>query len=268
MLIAFISDFGTRDSYAGTVKGVIATINPAARVIDITHGIPPHDIMAGALTLGGTFRYFPKGTIFLAVIDPGVGSDRKAMIASGGDYLFVLPDNGLLTGVIKSRTPIRKEDLKCWQITNPAFTLEKISSTFHARDIFGPAAAHLSRGVRPENFGQAIKNPVELHWPEPIRSRNGINGEIIYTDTFGNLVTNIPSSDVTVLGKNDECLCFTEEKHKITLPVLESYSDVPSGAGLCLEGSFGLMEVAVNRGSAAQLLGMGPGTRIKIRPVA
>ncbi len=265
MFIAFISDFGTRDSYAGTVKGVIATINPSARIIDITHGIPPHDIMAGALTLGATYRYFPKGTIFLAVVDPGVGSDRKAMIASAGDYLFVMPDNGLLTGLVKSGRPIRKNDLSCRQIENPALILETASSTFHARDIFGPAAAHLSLGTRPEDFGKVIKKPVELNWPEPVAGRDGISGEIIYIDTFGNLVTNIPSSAVTILGQNAECLCITEDRRKITLPVLESYSDVPNGAGLCLEGSFGFMEVAVNRGSAARLLGMGPGARIEIR---
>ncbi len=250
--IAFLSDFGLKDSYAGTVKGVIARINPDARVIDITHGIPPQDILAGALILANAVNYFPGRTIFLAVVDPGVGSDRRGIVVELDSCVLVVPDNGLATLLLKDS---KWTERRCFYLEDPRFFLEKVSSTFHARDIFAPVAAHLSMGVRPEEFGSACPEPVLLHWPEPVIDTNTIRGEVIYIDSFGNLITNVHANRIDLQRLlNARIRSCIEE-----IPFRKTYSNVEIGQPLCIEGSFGLLEIAINQGNAARVFKAGRG---------
>ncbi len=267
-IIAFLSDFNTHDPYVGVVKGVIARINPHARVIDLTHGIPAHDITAGALTLGSSCRYFPRGTIFLGVVDPGVGSDRKAIVLEHDDYLFVVPDNGIITSVISPLYGHGSAIQSCYFLEERSFFLPAVSSTFHARDIFAPVAAHLSLGVRPAELGTPCTSPVTISLPQPVVKPCSIRGEIIYTDTFGNLITNIPgelleSRDITEIPEETACTARIE-RNSVTIPVVRTYSKVEPGRGLCIEGGFGLMEIAVNQGNAAEKFQAGRGDAVEL----
>ncbi len=261
-LIAFITDFGLKDPYAGIVKGVIAGINPSVRVIDITHEIPPQDITTAALMLKTAFGYFPPGTIFLAVVDPGVGSDRRAIILTLDHYTFVGPDNGLLTGVLEHG---EHRKTACWYIEDKEYFLKQISSTFHARDIFGPVAAHLSLGVKPDEFGPACSAPVMPDWPQPVSEPGLVRGIVIYVDTFGNLVTNIPAD--ALHGKNYESsvrYAYVKDSG-IAIPVAITYADVEPGQPLCVEGSFGLVEIAVNQGNAAEMFNANRGDTVELK---
>jgi len=259
-VIAFLSDFGLKDPYAGIVKGVIAGINPAADITDITHGVPPQNITAGALMLAGSFSYFPPGTIFLAVVDPGVGSGRRGIILTHHEYTFVVPDNGLITGIQRNAS---NAGPRCWCIEEKRFFLKDVSSTFHARDIFGPVAAHISLGTRPEQFGPECRDPVLLDWPEPECAHGLIRGQVLYIDTFGNLITNIPASMLSGTGKRAiETARLSDCPFNIQ--VVNTYSDVEPGKPLCLKGSFGFMEIAVNQGNAALEFGTDPGAHVFI----
>ena len=260
--IAFLSDFGLTDPYTGIVKGVIASIAPTTRIIDITHGIPPQDITAGALMLAGSYRYFPKRTVFLSVVDPGVGSSRKGIVArlpeSHLGHVFVLPDNGLITGVIRDLE--NTDQIECYYMENRNLWLKEISSTFHARDIFAPIAAHITAGISLEEIGSLCNTPIMLEWPEAERTGDVIRGKIIYIDGFGNLITNIKA--------DSNSLKPGAAKAKIAghdIPVLNTYSDAAPGGLLCLEGSFGLMEIAANQASAAYILDIKTGADIEIR---
>ncbi len=251
-LIAFLSDFGLKDSYAGTVKGVIARINPDARVIDITHGIPPQDIMAGALILANAVNYFPDKTIFLAVVDPGVGSDRRGIVVELDSCVLVVPDNGLATPLLKDP---KWTEIRCFYLEDQRSFLEKISNTFHARDIFAPVAAHLSMGVRPEEFGSTCPEPVMLHWPEPVIGTKSITGKIIYIDSFGNLITNVHALMVDLQRPLTARIKSCSEE----IPFRKTYSNVEPGRPLCIESSFGLLEIAINQGNAAKVFKAGTG---------
>lgn len=258
--IAFLSDFNTLDPYTGIVKGVIAAANPAVRVIDLSHGIPPQDITAGSLILGSSFMYFPKGTIFLAVVDPGVGSERHGIILTHDNYIFVAPDNGLITSVLKNSPSGTGRCPTCCYIDNKKFLRKRVSATFHARDMFAPVAACLSLGQKPEDMGPVCRSPVTLDWPVPVIHGDHITGEVIYIDTFGNLVTSIPHKVVAAA----DSLNVTARIRGTELPIKNTYSDVEPGKGLCLAGSFKMMEIAVNQGSAEKFLGARKGDIVEI----
>src|SRR5262245_32283700 len=184
--ITLTTDFGTRDWFVGTMKGVILGIKPRARVVDITHEIAPGDIRGGAFALMASCRYFPKGTLHVAVVDPGVGSRRRAIAVRTANSILIGPDNGVLSWALRGETiqSIR-------QLENRRYFLEPVSRTFHGRDIFAPVAAHLSRGVALERLGRELHDLVRLPWPEPVKQREEIRGEIVYIDRFGNAITNI-----------------------------------------------------------------------------
>ncbi len=259
-VIGFLTDFNTVDPYIGIVKGVIADINPRAKVIDLTHNIPAQDVVSGALMLAGAYRYFPKGTIFLAVVDPGVGSGRKAIIAQGRGYQFVLPDNGLISFVHSEGQD--KGTLRYFYIENKKYLLEETSRTFHARDVFGPVAAHLSRGVAAHQFGSKCTTPTLYSWDAPVKEENSVHGKILYIDTFGNLITNIRPDDISsITGPKVAHIPGV----KGLIPLRSTYSDVSPGKPLCLPGSFGFLEIAVNQGSAAESLGVSVGREVEIR---
>ena len=187
-LITLLTDFGTRDAYVGSLKGVILSLNPEVRLVDLSHEVDPQDIRAGAFMLAEAAAYFPPGTIHLAVVDPGVGSRRRALAARCRGHYWVGPDNGLFH-LIFNRAP----DLAMVSLENPAYFRPRVSATFHGRDIFAPVAAHLSLGVDLDDFGPRVTDPVSLAFPEPEFGPETIQGEIISVDRFGNLISNIPA---------------------------------------------------------------------------
>ncbi|MDL1958576.1 MAG: SAM-dependent chlorinase/fluorinase [Deltaproteobacteria bacterium] len=258
MILAFLSDFGLKDPYVGIVKAVMLGINPAMRVVDISHQIVSQDVMGGAFVLGSTFREFPSGTCFLAIVDPGVGSQRAGLLAVTERYTFLAPDNGLLSMVFRY-----SKKVTCFSIENSRYFRHPVSDTFHGRDIFAPVAAHLSLGVKPHSFGPPFLDPVRLPWPEPVIRDQYIKGEVIYVDGFGSLILNIPAD----LIQNREPV---NEKFKanikgMELPLLSTYSDVSKGKPLALIGSSGFLEVAVNQGSATKMLGAGVGEPVVVK---
>src|SRR5262245_26509580 len=185
-LIALVTDFGTRDHYVGTMKGVMLGVCPDLALVDISHDIPPHDVLAGAFELAASYRYFPKGTIFLVVVDPGVGSTRRGIAAQCGDYVFVAPDNGVLSVVFAEMPPHRMVELG-----EPRYARPAISQTFEGRDRFAPAAAWLATGVDLAALGKPAGQPVMLNVPAPALAPSSIDGQVVRIDRFGNLVTNI-----------------------------------------------------------------------------
>ncbi|MDQ3181688.1 MAG: SAM-dependent chlorinase/fluorinase [Acidobacteriota bacterium] len=191
-IIALLTDFGTKDYFVGAMKGVILSINPGAKIIDITHEIPPQDISSGSFTLRACYKNFPSETIFVAVVDPGVGSNRKAIICETKNHLFLAPDNGLLSFIFDEAATFR-----VYKLENEKFFKHPVSSTFHGRDIFAPVAAHLSNGLKANEFGSEIYDFVRFEENKPRKvSDKGIEAEIIHTDRFGNLITNLMQKDL------------------------------------------------------------------------
>lgn len=256
MMITLTTDFGYQDSFVGIMKGVIAGINPKAQVIDLTHGIPAQNVLVGALSLRHSIPYFPPGTIHVAVIDPGVGGRRRPiLIESEGNY-FIGPDNGVLSLALGGTTGHRFTHL-----SNPAYRLQPASATFHGRDIFAPAAAHLSLGVPTAAFGEAIDEIIRIELPKVIREEGRLLGEIVYIDGFGNVYTNIERNDLTGV---------IEEQIEIHLAGVHltglraNYSAVPKGDFAALFNSWGLLEIAANGGNAQKRTGAKVGDQVEI----
>ena len=242
-LISLLSDFGSSDWYVGTMKGVILSINPQVRIIDICHEVRPHHIVSGAFMLQASYSYFPEGTIHTVVVDPGVGGERRAIIVETESYYFVGPDNGLLSFVLESEKPQR-----IVEITRDEYFLKPTSHTFHGRDVFAPVAAHLSAGVPLEKFGKEIENPVRIDVAKPILLGAGkARGHILYLDTFGNAITDVPSS---MLSNN----FIITIKDKVIDKVCASYSQATQGEIFCIVGSSGSLEISAKEESAAEVL--------------
>jgi S-adenosylmethionine hydrolase len=257
-IITLTTDFGARDWFVGTMKGVIAGLNPEATIIDLTHEIPPGDIRTGAFALRASCRFFPKGTVHVVVIDPGVGSARKGIAVKTSRYAFVAPDNGVLSWALG-----RERIEAAHALENQAYFLHPVSQTFHGRDIFAPVAAHLSLGVSIQKLGPA-QEVQRLAWPEPQQTQTGLHGEILYFDHFGNAITNIESATLKRLGSE------TLEVHrgvKRLCPVAAFYQAVPPGRPVAVPGSTGFLEIAVNGGSAAEALKLKVGTLVSVRTV-
>ncbi|ASQ91161.1 hypothetical protein CHL67_09755 [Prosthecochloris sp. GSB1] len=258
--IVLLTDFGLRDPYVGIMKGVIAGIAPRSPVIDLTHHVSPQDIRQGAFLLETSAPYFPSGTIFVAVVDPGVGTARRAIaLVDDRGLVFVSPDNGLLSGILGNRG-IRA----CYAITNKARMLPEQSSTFHGRDLFAPAAAHLAAGAGPESLGEAVsaESCVRIAFPENATRDGGWtwNGEIVHADIYGNLVTSLPGD---LASANDgTCLLTVNGRNA---PLYATYGDVGEGRLVAYRGSSGFLEIAVRNGSAASVLGADAGTGVMLR---
>ncbi len=262
-IITLTTDFGLQDPFVGVMHGVIAGICPSARVIDLTHGIAAFNVLDGALALWQSFRYFPVDTIHTIVVDPGVGSKRSALLARMHGQWFIAPDNGTLTLV--EREAIRAGG-QCgtWKITSPAVMLPEQSNTFHGRDIFSPAAAHLAwhlehGSVDPAHFGIPVHAITELPVPEPIHHPDGsIEGVILKADKFGNLLTSIPSAALPKdIGKL-RILAGDQVIDRFT----RFFAGGEPGQLVGIPGSSGLLEIAVNRGSALAITGLKPGTAV------
>jgi S-adenosylmethionine hydrolase len=255
--IALLTDFGTDDFFVGAMKGVILSINPRASIVDITHNVKPQDIRSAAFLLSSCRRDFPVGTIFVSVVDPGVGSSRRAIAAAAEGKVFVAPDNGLLSFILNDQ----HRDARVFELRDERFFNHPVSRTFHGRDIFAPVAAHLSNGVPIEEFGPAVTDFVcfETAGPKALDTENR-DGEVIHIDRFGNVITNLTQSDlpsgfsIDVNGRHVDRLA-------------EYYSNEREGELFAIFGSTGFLEISVNRGSAAELLGAVVGDRIAVRSI-
>jgi hypothetical protein len=256
-----LTDFGAADYFVGALKGAILSVNPRARIIDITQEIPAHDVQAGAFTLLAAYESFPPGTIHVAVVDPGVGSARRPLLVSTRRYFFVGPDNGLFSYVCE-----REEDARAYHLTNEKFFRAPVSATFHGRDIFAPVAAALSNNVSPEAFGELIEDYVRLAPLAPVREAGAAwSAKIIHIDRFGNLVTNITRREVP--GEAfDEGAKLEIDGREIT-SFRRFYAEEKGGAAgelFAIWGSAGFLEIAANRASAARLLGVERGQRVRV----
>lgn len=257
-LVALLTDFGTRDHYAGTMKGVIAGICAEAALIDVTHDVPAHDVAAAALELAAAYKYFPAGTIFLVVVDPGVGSARRAIAAEAGDYRFVAPDNGVL-GIVFRETPPKK----VVELTERRYARPTVSRTFEGRDRFAPAAAWLARGVQLTALGRPLTDWRPLDLPMPEITADAIVGTIVRVDRFGNLVTNIERRALERLAQGG-ALAIDAEGHTVG-SLVATYADLPAGGVGALFGSTDHLELASPSASAADRLGLGRGARVALR---
>ena len=265
--IVLLTDFGDRDPFVGIMKGVIATISPSAPLIDLNHNIPPGDIQQTAVTLWQSVDYFPDGSVFLTVVDPGVGTERHAMILDSGPHRFIGPDNGVFSFLFE-------EEVQAWQLSNPDYALPDAGTTFHGRDLFAPAAAHAWRGIPGPKFGKAIPDPVRLPLPRlETVSAGMLRGEILHADHFGNLLTSLgqfrPLEQGTLhltpwLGdapdlEIDPAVTRLHLPDGIKLPWASTFATIPNGECAALIGSSGLIEIAANGQSAAEMLGLGRG---------
>jgi S-adenosyl-L-methionine hydrolase (adenosine-forming) len=262
MVITFLTDFGLQDDFVGTCHGVIARIAPDARVIDVTHGIGPQAVLEGALVLRNTTRFMPAG-VHLAVVDPGVGSERRAVaVATGSGRIFVGPDNGLLMLAADEDGVVAAHEL-----ANPAYRLADVSNTFHARDVFSPAAAHLAAGVAIAELGPAVEasDLVRLHVPEPDVGRTQISATVLTVDTFGNVATNVKREHVDALGLADGArveVRFALDRYYAI--VARTFADAPPGELILYEDSYGMVTLAISRGDAARLTGAAAGDGLRI----
>lgn len=250
-IITLTSDFGYGGEYVGVMKGVILRINPKCQLIDITHQISPQNIFQASLVLQNSYSFFPKGTIHMVIVDPGVGTARRPIIIKKEGYFFVGPDNGVFTPIIK------EGKFTAFEITFRPSLKWPESSTFHGRDIFAPTAAYLSLGKEAQKFGPPIANLQRLDWPLPVLKGQKVIGQILLADPFGNLITNITrdffesqiaSRRFQIKGKGWSISCLQK-----------TYDQVPVGQPLALFGSAGFLEIAINRGNASQALQLKPG---------
>jgi S-adenosylmethionine hydrolase len=262
-VISLTTDFGTQDEYVGVVKGVILGINPNATIVDITHNVAAQDIGEAAHTLAAAFGYFPSGSIHMVVVDPGVGSEREIIGVRLQDHLFLAPNNGVLSRICSGHTI--QEMVK---VTANRFFLERVSNTFHGRDIFAPVAAHLSLGVELSDLGpQLLKNEFSvLACESPQATPSGqLTGSIITIDRFGNLITNIHRRDIENMMDRGYARELTIKAGKRVLSGLnESYTAVPKGDVLAIIGSRDCLEIAVRDGNAANEMQLGKGDSITV----
>ena len=273
--IAILTDFGHSDPFVGIMKGVIARIAPQASLIDITHNIPPGDIQRAAVMLWQSKRFFPTGTIFLSVVDPGVGTLRRGIIVQTENQLFVGPDNGLFSFILE-------QQFEAWELIESRFQLPQPGTSFHGRDIFAPAAAHAANGIEGSQFGPSITEVIQLPEPRLHIKSNQIEGEILYSDQFGNLLTSLGkwissdrekfffdpwlnlgaslSEDVTI-AKNQASLMLPDGH---ILPWVDTFADIPDGDCGMLVGSSGLVEIAAYRSRAVDILKLSSGDPVTL----
>lgn len=261
-IIALLTDFGFRDHYVAAMKGMILQVNPKVTLVDVCHEIDSHDLFHGAFALRQVLPYYPPETVFVAVVDPGVGSSRRILAARYSNRVILAPDNGLLTLIHRDA---ELQDIRV--VENRRYFASTISSTFHGRDIFAPVAGHLSRGVGLHELGPVAHQIHILNLAQPVRNEDGtITGQVMLVDRFGNLITNISELDISAAraprrGKPWEV--FLDDR-KIG-PIRVTYADVGPGEPLALIGSSQFLEIAIHRGSAAGQLGANTGAAVHLR---
>jgi len=259
-IVTLTTDFGLNDHFVGTMKGVILGVEPNAQIVDISHSVQAFDVLDGALTISQAYNYFPTGTVHMVIVDPGVGSARRPIIVSSERHHFVAPDNGVLSLVYQ-----REERLHARHITADHYNLQPVSQTFHARDIFSPVAGYLAKGVDPEKFGEEVTDFVRFNAPKPKPvSESTLRGIVLKADRFGNLITNITPEDAPMLfTESAAAFKIVVGKREVT-DIKASYSEGAPGEVFGILGSMGYLEIAANRASAAQLLGVGKGIDVSI----
>jgi S-adenosyl-L-methionine hydrolase (adenosine-forming) len=256
-IITLTTDFGLSDHYAGAMKGVILGICPQAEIVDLSHEVGAYDVVEGAFLLAQTYRYFPRGTVHVVVIDPGVGTARRPVLAEAAGQRFVAPDNGVLSMVCA------REKHKVRWITAEKYFLKPVSQTFHGRDIFAPVGAHLARGVAPAKMGRLITDYLRLHFERPVRTaRRGWTGAVLKIDRFGNLVTNFPAEEFPELQKLSFQLSIGLET---VSRLARNYAESGPGELFVIVGSSGYLEVSACQASAAKMLGCGVGAPVELR---
>ena len=256
-VVALLTDFGTRDHYAGTMKGVVISLCPDATCIDISHDIDPHDVLAGALELAASYRYFPAGTIFLVVVDPGVGSARRPIAAEAGGYRFVAPDNGVLSLVFRETPPKRVVEL-----TERKYARPTVSRTFEGRDRFAPAAAWLAKGIELTALGKTLQSWTTIDVPMPVEAESQLTAEVLRVDRFGNLITNLDRRAFERFAAG--CAIEITAGTQVIEKVVATYAEASEGSLCALFGSSDHLEVAVNGGSAAERLQLARGARVTV----
>jgi S-adenosyl-L-methionine hydrolase (adenosine-forming) len=254
-IITLTTDFGSQDGYIGAVKGVILSINPKAEIVDISHQIPAHNVLAGAFCLLNSGTFFPEGTIHVAVVDPGVGGKRKGILIQTERYFLIGPDNGIFSLLLRTENVKRIINL-----ANPKYFLGKFSATFQGRDIFAPVAAYLSLGVEPDEFGPTLPEIARLSLPSIEKRRGKIIGRIIHVDNFGNLVSNVTAQELSKI-KNFKI----KIKNRIISRLSKTYSEVGKGKILAHQGSSGFLEIGIREGNARLKLDAKIGDQIEIK---
>ncbi|MEW5947454.1 MAG: SAM-dependent chlorinase/fluorinase [bacterium] len=253
-VITLLSDFGDTDGYVAGMKGAILSIFPGAAIVDVSHHISPYYVLSAAYVLKTYYGMFPEGTVHVVVVDPGVGGGRKALAASAGGRYFAAPDNGVLSYVLREAG-----DFIAREITNPELMRGEVSATFHGRDVFAPAAAHLAMGKRFEDFGRVVKSPVVLEDAFPRTTPGGTTGKIIHIDHFGNLITSITRKD---LGDGEKASVTVRAAGKTVIGLSETYSSGGKGELIVYFGSSGHLEIGAVETSAALMLGVNPGDEV------
>ena len=261
--MALVSDFGTQDHYVAAMKGAVLSVCPDAQLVDVVHDLAPHDVEAGSFVLAAAVEGFPTGTVFLAVVDPGVGTSRRALAVQTEAHRFVAPDNGLLTHILADHHTARVH-----AITNAGLFRFHVSPTFHGRDVFGPVAGHLARGMPIEEVGPPADDPQRLPLPA-VRPRGHLDweGEVVHVDRFGNLTTNVSDRALSEMlahfgGDPTEVVVIVEGA---VLPLVRTYGDVSEGEPCALGGSGRRLEIAIHGGNAARILGVARGAAVRIR---
>ena len=263
-IIALITDFGLKDPYVAEMKAVILSICLKARIIDITHQVEKFNVRMGAFILASASQHFPKETVYVGVVDPGVGTKRRPIIVETSNSLYVGPDNGLLMMAAE------KQGIKhVYEIRNKRYMLPKVSRTFHGRDIFAPAAAHLANGISPEEFGPEIKDYIAPEYAKPIIEGNTLIGEVLHIDDFGNLITNISEEALSEIGLAEGDLIKLSFRDKsLRLKICRAYGEVDAGEPLAIIGSHNFLEFSVNLGNAAKCFGLNVGDKLMLERAA
>ena len=259
-IITLTTDFGLNDHFVGTMKGVILNIVPEAEIVDISHAVQPYDVLDGALTIAQSYSYFPTAAVHVVVVDPGVGTARRPIIASSEQHHFVAPDNGVLSLIYA-----REERMHVRHVTSQHYFQQPVSNTFHGRDIFAPVAAYLAKRVDSEKFGEIVDDYVRFNAPrpKPVDART-MRGVVLKVDRFGNLITNITPQDVPMLfQQSPPAFKIVVGKREIG-EIKSTYSEGEPGEIFAILGSMGYVEISTNRGSAAQAIGVGKGTDVSI----
>jgi S-adenosyl-L-methionine hydrolase (adenosine-forming) len=258
-IVTLTTDFGTNDHFVGAMKGVILEIVPEAAIVDISHAVQAYDVLDGALAISQAYSYFPTGTVHVVVVDPGVGTARRPIIASSDGYHFVAPDNGVLSMVYA-----REERIHVRHITSEHYFRQPVSNTFHGRDVFAPVGAYLAKLVDSHKFGEEVEDYVKFAAPKPkAAGANRIRGVVLKVDRFGNLITNVTPTDVPALFGKSASFKIVIGSKEIT-QIHSNYAEGAPGQVFGILGSMGYLEISANRGAAAQITGAGKGSEVSI----
>lgn len=255
-IITLTTDFGLQDHYVSAMKAVILGIAPSSRMIDVSHEIPPQDVMAGAWVLRNAAMLFPPGTVHLVVVDPGVGTERNPVALKIEDQFFVGPDNGLFSLIAD------EFDYQAVRLSQSKYWREQKSNTFHGRDVFAPVAAHLAEGVQLNELGEPIDELITYRWAVPISDKDGVQGWVVHIDRFGNLITNISADLIQSLAAEPGIRIYAG--NTILDELVPAFASVPDGEPAAYIGSSGTLEIAINKGNAREMLSVEKGAQVSI----